>query len=508
MTFDTSIPLRLEEVRRFVNRQTDRNARSEVGQFLTPAPIACFMASLFQNPCRHVRILDPGAGAGALFGALVQEMTRRQPKPESIEVVAYETDKSLEPSLEESLRLCREACRQRGVRFAGTVLTHDFVSSAVAATENGLFTGNAPLFTHAILNPPYKKIGVDSLARKALSSVGLETSNLYSAFVWLSARLLEFGGEIAAITPRSFCNGPYFRPYRKALLDLVGLRRIHVFQSRSEAFGDDSVLQENVIFHGIRGHSQPAHLAVSVSRGRDFSQCVLRQLPFDSVILPGDVDAFIHLAEDDAAQAIMEKAEVFHTTLDGIGLAVSTGRVVDFRTRDFLRAGPEAGTVPVLYPCHFLKGFTQWPLPHGKKPNAIALTDETMDLLVERGCYVLVKRFSSKEERRRIVAAVCEPTRFETQWFGFENHLNYFHAQGGGLLPNLAKGLALFLNSSLLDKLFRIFSGHTQVNASDLRKLRYPTRDQLLRMGGHVKCQMPDQQTIDEILNRECRIDG
>jgi adenine-specific DNA-methyltransferase len=91
---------------------------------------------------------------------------------------------------------------------------------------------------------------------------------------------------------------------------------------------------------------------------------------------------------------------------------------------------------------------------------------------------------------------------------GFENHVNYFHAKGTGLAPNLAKGLALYLNSTLFDQYFRIFSGHTQVNATDLRKMRYPSHDQLMRLGAHVKRHIPDQETVDAILKRECESNG
>nr|NJM03924.1 hypothetical protein [Desulfobacula sp.] len=86
---------------------------------------------------------------------------------------------------------------------------------------------------------------------------------------------------------------------------------------------------------------------------------------------------------------------------------------------------------------------------------------------------------------------------------GFENHLNYFHKQGKGLPADLAKGLALYLNSSLVDQYFRLFSGHTQVNATDLRKVPYPDQEQLLRLGSHIKDVMPDQETIDAALEKE-----
>jgi SAM-dependent methyltransferase len=88
----------------------------------------------------------------------------------------------------------------------------------------------------------------------------------------------------------------------------------------------------------------------------------------------------------------------------------------------------------------------------------------------------------------------------------FENHLNFYHVRGAGLPVNLARGLAAFLNSTLVDTYFRQFSGHTQVNATDLRSLRYPARDKLVRIGQHIGTTFPDQAEVDrlvrEVVNR------
>jgi adenine-specific DNA-methyltransferase len=200
----------------------------------------------------------------------------------------------------------------------------------------------------------------------------------------------------------------------------------------------------------------------------------------------------------------MEYMSRLSTTLAELGVEVSTGRVVDFRAREFLRKAPEPGTAPLIYPCHFEGGFVCWPLHEAKKPNAIVSSDQTQDLLVPAGYYVLTRRFTAKEERRRVVAAVYDPTRIDAPLVGFENHLNYFHSKGCGLSPDLARGLAVFLNSSMLDRYFRLFSGHTQVNATDLRKMRYPSREQMLRLGREMRTTLPDQQKIDAALEKVC----
>jgi adenine-specific DNA-methyltransferase len=102
------------------------------------------------------------------------------------------------------------------------------------------------------------------------------------------------------------------------------------------------------------------------------------------------------------------------------------------------------------------------------------------------------------------MASIYDPTRINARLVGFENHLNYFHKQGSGLPADLAKGLAVYLNSTIVDQYFRLFSGHTQVNATDLRKMPYPTHEQLVRLGAHLNERMPDQETIDAIIEKEC----
>ena len=77
----------------------DSEQRSKMGQFFTPPPVARFMASLFGDAAGEVRLLDAGAGVGTLTAAFVEEGCRRDVRPRSVSVVAYE----LEPLLAEYL---------------------------------------------------------------------------------------------------------------------------------------------------------------------------------------------------------------------------------------------------------------------------------------------------------------------------------------------------------------------------------------------------------------------
>ena len=189
--------------------------------------------------------------------------------------------------------------------------------------------------------------------------------------------------------------------------------------------------------------------------------------------------------------------------MQDLGIGVSTDRVVDFRSRKSLRQLPGKKTAPLIYPIHLENGGIRWPKPEGRKPNAIDISEKTNALLLPASNYVVVKRFSSKEEPRRVVAAVYKSAQFATPFVAFENHLNIFHCNNAGLQDGIARGLALYLNSTLVDSYFKQFNGHTQVNATDLQKLPYPDRKTLAALGQYAKSPYPTQHEIDRLIEKE-----
>jgi adenine-specific DNA-methyltransferase len=493
---------RVDIMRLDAGRRVNAEHRAEFGQFFTPAPVARFMAQLLDKTLPSLHLLDAGAGVGSLSAAVVTELCARENRPRELIVTAYEVDTVLTEYLAETLEACRIACCHADVSFRSQIVQADFIEAASGILSGGLFAPKTTLFDAAILNPPYRKIREDSAERRWLRSAGIETTNLYTAFIWLAARLLNSGGELVAITPRSFCNGPYFKPFRMALLEAMAFRRFHIFDSRTKAFQDDEVLQENIIFHAVKSLDKSIPVTISSNSGPDDQDTMQREVSHSQLVRSGDADVFINLVADEWGQRIAERMATFTASLTDLGIHVSTGRVVDFRAKNYLRAEPGNDTAPLIYPTHFQDGFVEWPKPNGKKPNALVIAPDTQTLFTPAGVYVLVKRFSSKEQKRRIVAAIYEPSRVHSVVVGFENHLNYYHCNGSGISSNLARGLSAFLNSTLVDAYFRQFNGHTQVNATDLRSLKYPDRTVLESLGRRIS------ETFGNVFPTETELDS
>ena len=476
-----------DRIRREIAPLIAQKRKSELGQFMTPSSVARFMAEMFP-PCvlQTCRLLDAGAGVGALSCAFLDRWVGGGFNFNSVEATAYEIDETLRVHLKQHLASYN--------KVKAEVIAGDYIELAAASSMQ------AKGYTHAILNPPYKKINSNSTHRLALRSVGIETVNLYSAFVALAVAQAAPGGQVVAIIPRSFCNGPYYRPFRDFILERAAIRHMHLFESRNKAFKDDEVLQENVIIRLERG-GQQGPVTITTSTDDSFTDLATNKHPFDRIVFPDDPERFIHVPTSPEKSAI-ELSSAVRSTLADLGIKVSTGPVVDFRLKEHLRDMPEGGAVPLVYPGHLSITGTVWPAPGLKKPNAIMRNDATEKWLYPNGFYCVVRRFSSKEEKRRVVASVVEPSAFgDHTVLGFENHINLFHEDKRGLPELLARGLAVYLNTTAVDECFRRFNGHTQVNATDLKVMKYPSREALIELGKWAKQHSEiTQDIIDEQL--------
>ncbi len=489
------LPPRAEARRVATLAELDAGAQARLGQFFTPERAAQLIASMPILPESGVlRVLDPGAGVGSLSAALVDRVLADAPNV-AVEVTAVEVDPRVAHQLKATMADCEASAARVGRQVSTRVVIGDFIESSVGLLAQPAL--QRP-FDIVVMNPPYAKLGADSAHRHALAAYGVDCPNLYAAFMVLGVGALAAGGQLVAITPRSFANGPYFERFRKHLLGSIAVDRVHTFESRSTVFADTGVLQENIVLAGTRqGEQGPVVLSRSVGHVDDATESVV---PYEAIVLPSDPHRFLRVAGDESDATVAELMTGMPATLADLGLGVSTGRVVDFRLRESLRDTPEEGCAPLIYPGNLNDGVIVWPKEIRKAQGFAAGSEAQRKWLMPPGCYVLVKRFSAKEERRRIVAAVWDPDAMGHVSVAFENHLNVFHQGGAGVERSLAVGLSLWLNSSIVDRFFRTFSGHTQVNATDLRSLRFPAREELVLLGEGRTPELPEQSEIDALV--------
>lgn len=472
-----------------------RDEQKAQGQFMTPPSIAAFMARrlVADVDLDFVRVLEPSAGAGILAAAVVEELLSKPTPPRRIELFLFELDPRLLPALHELVSKMREACEAKGAQLDAKIECKDFLLSDLALSGvpvDGLLT---------ISNPPFFKLNKTSDVRAQLHSYAVYGQpNIYSLFMAACARLTPPNGRWCFITPRSWMAGSYFKAARQTMLRHLTMDSLHAFESRREGFEEDAVLQETVIAwaRGRAAVDQGVNILLTRSQGAsDLDTAEVQAHPAHRIV-GADEHAMLSLPNGQA-----DPFEGWSATLRTYGLEVSTGPVIAFRAKEFIREHAEPGTVPLLWLQHVGQQQYEWPIQ--KKREHIKATAANAWMLVKNQPMVLMRRFSPKEDERRVTCAAygCGLDRLPGDVIGLENHLNFIYRPGGTMSPFEARGLSGFLASRIVDEHFRALAGSTQVNATELRKLPLPPLAAIEEIGRNLSYR-PSLFEIDQVVER------
>ena len=474
------------------------DSRKAFGQFFTGAVVSDYMASLINKPkSKNVRILDAGAGTGILTASTALECLELGCK--TVHAVLYELDWEIIANLEQTLKIVQNTFAQQRGTFSFEIRCEDFVLARPDKDES------VQDFDISVINPPYFKYSVkDSPYAKATADLYHGDPNIYASFMAVVMACMKDSGEMVTITPRSFTNGLYFKGFRSYLLTQSSLDLIHIFKRRDKVFKNDdsAVLQENIICLFIKGKDHEAVTVRSSDCDVSINNADEEQYPVELIIDSSNDQRIIRIPESAYQASILRKAETFPTTFQGAGYFISTGRVVEHRTRKYIteKTGT-SNSVPLYRPHNVTPLTTTWTGDH-KKDVSFMLNDGHEKHTMENGTFVLLKRFSSKDEKRRLVSGVHLKNVHSCELVGFGNKTNYIGVTDEKLTKTEAYGLAAIFNSSFMDKYFRCISGNTQVNATDIRVMKFPSRKQVKKIGKQaIKLKTTDTRELDLIVN-------
>ena len=476
-----------------------RSQSKELGQFFTESKTADYMASMLHSVgnVELVKILDAGAGEGILTTSAAYrcfEMGNRR-----VHAVLFEIDKDILPVLEENMDRLAEIIIKKGGKFSYEIRNEDFILSRPNKHEHR--------FHLSIINPPYFKYNSkESVYSGATADLFKGNPNIYASFMAVVSSCLAPGGQMVAIVPRSFTNGLYFKDFRRYLQSRMSLERVHIFRSRNRLFKNMGVLQENIICKFVKSEQQPTIEIGSSTCSEDLAESEVVRYPQKLIIDGSNQYNIIRIPESAADGHILRLVEDWPGSFEGNNYYISTGPVVEFRTREFITAKPQKDSVPLLR-MHNVKAFRiEWTGKHWKDARFV-LKEGHEKHTCSNKVYVILKRFSSKDEKRRLVAGIHYPKQFNNHRVGLENHLNYIGVKGEDMALSEAFGLAALFNSTFMDRYFRSISGNTQVNATEIRLLKLPTRGQIVSIGKEVqRAKDYEQSAVDEIVQSALNI--
>lgn len=454
-----------------------KTARKALGQFFTGIETAEYMASLFRAPREkeELTILDAGAGSGILSAALVERL-QKEPNLKRLHLVCYETDPKVLPLLRENLKILA-ACSPVALTFS--LREENYILSQAEEYNALLGADTSPRKYDLIIgNPPYKKIGREAMEARVMQDVCYGAPNLYFLFAAMGMFNLAEGGEMVYITPRSWTSGAYFRAFRRKMFSTCTLTHIHLFARRDDVFDKEDVLQETMVFKVRKGVCDREPIVITTSQSsHDFEK--LTMYCSDARHLVKGKDQYVYLITNPEEDRVVQRVSSCKQTLPGIGLPMKTGLTVDYREREALRQTAENGAVPLFSPCHIRHGKVVF--PSGKDYEYLNTRRPALKQL--NANYLFVKRFTSKEESRRLQCGIYLSRKHpEHQLISTGNKINFI---GGAedLSDCMVYGLYVVFNSSLYDAYYRVMNGSTQVNSTEINSIPIPDKAAIEAMG-------------------------
>lgn len=453
--------------------------RKKKGQFFTSPETARYMARMFdlKDVPKHISILDPGSGTGILAVALVEYLIG---KVDTIELTCYETDPDVLPILKANLVHVKEQCGETKLEYY--VVEQDYLLSQADDFE-GLLTShvNPKKYDLIIGNPPYLRVMRDNPAAMSMPTVVHGAPNLYFLFASMSVFNLKDNCEMVYIIPRSWTSGAYFAAFREYFFSTGVIEHIHLFVSRDRVFDSENVLQETIILKVRKTQKKPKTVLITSSNGnKDFEAITKMVVPYESVVCGPEHYVFMPTNQDEID--VIQQINRYTQTMPDIGIRMKTGIVVDFRQWEDLRKEPGENIVPLFYAQHIRNGLVHH-TASGKEFDWI--TDEKPGLIQRNKDYVFCKRFTAKEERRRLQCGIYLAENHPNyEMIGTQNKINFVdRVDKKDMDKPLVYGIFVLLNSTLFDQYYRILNGSTQVNSTEINSIPVPPIEMIREMG-------------------------
>lgn len=457
-----------------------REQRKNIGQFFTPVETARYMASMFIAPSKtELSILDPGAGSGILTAAVIERLQNSK-NTRHIHVTCYETSTDVLPLLNKNLAYIQSTSR---IPVDYEVIAQNYITaqSNDFTVDNHTITA-APKYDWIICNPPYKKIAKDAVEALSMPDVCYGAPNLYFLFMAMGLFNLHEQGEMVYIIPRSWTSGAYFQKFREYFLDVGTIKQIHLFVSRDKVFEKENVLQETIIIKVDRTNKRKSIKLTCSYSNSDFNHVSVISVPYSEIVVGSE--KYVYLVTTEEELKVIQVLNKWKDTLLSLGLKMRTGLTVDFRCKEYLRNNPADNTVPLIYAQHIRNGKVIFPVQRGYE----YITTERAGLLQNNKNYLIVKRFSSKEETRRLQCGVFLSSDFpQYKQISTQNKVNFIEGIGFNMTQEQVYGLYVLFNSTLYDQYYRILNGSTQVNSTEVNAMPVPPLNVIEQLGSKLK---------------------
>ena len=447
-------------VKLFFKKKSKKEIK-EKSQYFTPINIVDKMLNGIKISKKNkIKILDPSCGGGILIFKLLEKIYQVY-EPTMIEIDLFDIDKN---ALEIVKTLSQYLDK---TKIKVNLVLGDFLESQ-----------NITKYDYIIMNPPYKKTNIISLADNFKKFINGQP-NLYHLFIGSCLEKLKKDGILVIISPKNYLGGKYTENLRKILFNEFSILKIHTFNERSKLF-DNKIVQEVCILH-ISKESKNL-INISYNEEKSFNKSI------KDLILCKEKNILMTPRNDNDISIVklFNKFSKFNT---GKEILMKIGKVVQFRVKEeFLKEKEysyyDSGKPLIVYR-HINKGFFDYRELLEKKQNkAITLIEnlKTYKLLIDNKNYIFLKKNIDKS-CSKLILPVLYLKDLKTDKIAIDNNLIYITKKDGDFSLEEILGIFCILNSNQFDLYYRVINNSHTVNIYELEVMNFPNLELIKKIG-------------------------
>lgn len=448
-----------------------KDYRNRFGVYYTPNAVVKRMlddSKTFNVNLKKAKVIDPSSGGAAYLAPLCRRMINR--KLNNNAAIIKDIEKrllgiELDPFsawFSQFLVDCVLAevapCKRQPKNI---VLNGDALSCA-----SKLYSS----FDYVIGNPPYGIVD-NELLKNNFGDVISGKINLYQLFFKVAFLLAKNNGYIHFVTPTGFIGGHYFRKLRTWIEDSGDAVMFQFFESRTAMF--KGVQQEIVISTFKKGTLGRSPRSMTLEEDKDGNN-LSNKYETHAASFQRGLWIFPKTKEENVAAKLYVSG---CNNLEDLGFEVKTGYLVPHRSQSLIGNRKKRKSIPIIWSEAIYNSKLQPERAYEKGRYRWYTASSESGILTRES--IVIKRTSSKEQKRRIQAARITKTYLK-KYGGFiaENHINVIQQLDGCAIR--LSVLEKLMRSSVFDELFKCGSGTVTVSATELRRIPLPTLNSML----------------------------